>query len=102
MFMLVHLFDAETQKDVCRRLTRLCKCAITGRQVGALVPREGSRRSGPAGSKRMNHSPESFSQMWDEVTDGKWKVESATLQTTEDSNNLRQMLTFVVRRNYQK
>jgi hypothetical protein len=50
----------------------------------------------------MNHSPESFSQMWDEVTDGKWKVENATLQTTEDSNNLRQMLTFVVRRNYQK
>jgi len=77
----IHLFDAETQKDVCRRLSRLCKRAIAGRQMGASIPAEAPRSVGPAGSKVMRHSPESFARMWDEVTDGQWQVESTTLQT---------------------
>jgi hypothetical protein len=94
----IHLFDAETQKDVCRRLSRLCKGAIAGRQVGGLIPMERSGVSRPMGNKRMRHSPESFARMWDEVTDGKWKVESATLQTIDDNQHVREMLTFVVRK----
>ncbi|CAF1555915.1 unnamed protein product [Rotaria sp. Silwood1] len=32
----LHLFDAETQKDVCRRLSRLAKRAIAGRQLNSI------------------------------------------------------------------
>jgi len=94
----IHLFDGETQKDVCRRLSRLCKRAIAGRQVGASIPMERLRRSGPEGSKIMCHSPESFAHMWDEVTGGKWQVESATLRTREDDDHPREIITFVVRK----
>ncbi|UJR07372.1 hypothetical protein I4U23_011658 [Adineta vaga] len=94
----IHLFDSETQKEVCRRLSRLCKQAITGRQVGASVPMERFRSSGPEGKKRMCHSPESFARMWIEVTNSKWEVESATLQTRNDTDHPREILTFVVRK----
>jgi hypothetical protein len=94
----IHLFDAETQKDVCRRLSRLCKRAIVGRQVGAFIPMEYSTSYGLTGSKMMCHSPESFALMWDEVTDGQWQVESATLQTINDNEHVSQILTFVVRK----
>jgi hypothetical protein len=93
----IHLFDAETQKDVCRRLSRLCKRAIAGRQMGASIPMETARSVGPPGSKVMRHSPESFARMWDEVTDGQWQVESATLKTSDGGERVRQSLTFVVR-----
>jgi hypothetical protein len=95
----IHLFDSETQKDVCRRLARLCKQAITGRQVGASIAVERFRSSGPAGKKTMCHSPESFACMWDEVTDGQWHVETATLQTRDDVDFPAEILTFVVRKN---
>jgi hypothetical protein len=94
----IHLFDAETQRDVCRRLTCLAKRAIAGRQMGALVPVEHPRLSARTGSKRMRHSPESFARMWDEVTGGEWQVECATLQTMNDMPASNQMLTFVVRK----
>ena len=94
----LHLFDGETQKNVCRRLSRLCKRAITGRQVGASIPVERIRPSRPDRGKRMCHSPESFASMWNEVTDGKWQVESATLRTRDDTNHPREILTFVVRK----
>ncbi|CAF1452311.1 unnamed protein product [Adineta steineri] len=49
----IHLFDRETQKQVCHRLTRICKQAITGRQRWA---RFGSwtepNRAEPSGSNR--------------------------------------------------
>ncbi|CAF3854972.1 unnamed protein product, partial [Rotaria sp. Silwood1] len=38
--LFIHLFDAETQRDVCRRLARLAKRAIAGRQSGAKVAGE--------------------------------------------------------------
>ncbi|CAF3754314.1 unnamed protein product [Rotaria sp. Silwood1] len=66
----LHLFDAETQKDVCRLLSRLVKRAIAGRQVGALVPIEKSISSRILRGKMMRHSPESFAQMWNEATGG--------------------------------
>jgi hypothetical protein len=94
----IHLFDAETQKDVCRRLSRLCKRAIAGRQVGASIPMERPRSVDPADSKMMCHSPESFARMWDEVTDGQWQVESATLKTWDGGEHARQSLAFVVRK----
>jgi hypothetical protein len=95
----IHLFDTETQKDVCRRLARLCKQAITGRQVGASIPVERSRSTVPVDKKIMCHSPESFARMWNEVTDGQWQVETATLQTRNDVGHLWEILTFVVRKN---
>ena len=95
----IHLFDAETQKDVCRRLSRLCKRAIAGRQMGGLVAEERIGRPRPMGNKRMRHSPESFAQMWNEATNGEWKVEIATLKTMGEDDHVRQMLTFVVRKN---
>jgi len=94
----IHLFDAETQKDVCRRLARLCKRAITGRQVGGSIPMELPRPLGGDGKKAMRHSPESFARMWDEVTDGKWQVESATFETRDGVESGHQMFTFVVRK----
>jgi len=36
--------------------------------------------------------------MWDEVTDGQWQVESATLETINDNEHVSQILTFVVRK----
>jgi hypothetical protein len=93
----IHLFDAATQPDVCRRLTRLAKRAITGRQVGALVPAEHPGALS-LNSKMMWHSPESFARMWDEVTNGEWQVESATLDTHDGVKALGLLLTFVVRK----
>jgi hypothetical protein len=93
----IHLFDAETQRNVCRRLTRLAKRAIAGRQVGALVPEERSSLSHPD-RKMMRHSPESFTRMWDEVTGGAWQVEYATLQTMDGIDVSGHTLTFVVRK----
>jgi len=98
----IHLFDAEKQKDVCRRLTHLSKNAITGRQVGSLVPEERSHRMESTERKMMWHSPESFSQMWNEVTNGKWKVESVTLNKMNNGEQIRQLLYFVVRKTIQE
>jgi len=94
----MHLFGAETQRDVCERLTRLAKRAITGRQVSPLVPEERSRLSGLPGNKMMRHSPESFTRMWDEVTDGEWQVEYATLETKDGIDASGHTITFVVRK----
>ena len=93
----IHLFDAQTQKEVCRRLTRLCKRAIVGRQVGSSVPGEHSKAAIAGSAKMMRHSPESFAAMWIEVTDGTWKVESATLQESGMAE-FTQRLIFVVRK----
>jgi hypothetical protein len=94
----IHLVDAETQNDVCRRLTRICKGAITERQEDALVAEERIRRTLPMGNRRLHHSSETFTHMWDEVTDEKWEVESATLQTRVGVERVRQVLTFLVRK----
>jgi hypothetical protein len=94
----IHLFDAEAQRNVCRRLTRLAKRAIAGRQSGALVPGEHPRSASVTGGKMMRHSPESFAQMWNDVTNGEWQVENATLQTADDKKTSQQTLTFVVRK----
>ena len=94
---LIHLFDAATQRDVCRRLTRLAKRAIAGRQSGAPVAGEYSRPSGLPGSKMMMHSPESVTDMWKEVTNGEWQVETAALQSRENMLD-RARLVFVVRK----
>ncbi|CAF2969275.1 unnamed protein product [Rotaria sp. Silwood2] len=94
----IHLFDAQTQREVCRRLTRLAKRAIAGRQAGASKPAEYSRSTGFSSSKTMRHSPESFTQMWDEVTDHQWQVESANFETINNIQDIRQRLTFVVRK----
>jgi hypothetical protein len=94
----IHLFDAETQRDVCRRLARLAKRAIAGRQVGTTVSEE---RPGPAGvidGKMMWHSPESFAHMWNDVTNGEWQVETAVLQSRDDMKLFDQLLVFVVRK----
>ncbi|CAF0901196.1 unnamed protein product [Adineta steineri] len=96
----IHLFDAETQKDVCKRLTHLSKHAIIGRQAGAVVAGEHPRATGSG--KMMRHSPESFTHMWDEVTNGKWYVESATLTTTTIGAIINGKLTFVVRKRDEK
>jgi hypothetical protein len=40
--------------------------------------------------------------MWNEVTNGTWKVESATLNRIDNSQNIRQMLYFVVRKTIQE
>jgi len=94
----IHLFDFETQKDVCRRLARLSKNAIIGRQSGSEVAEEHSRhRRSNENSKRMRHSPESFRDMWNEVTNGQWQVEYANLKTIDDGDRVRVMLSFVVR-----
>ncbi|CAF4188548.1 unnamed protein product [Rotaria sp. Silwood2] len=92
----LHLFDVETQHDVCRRLSRLAKRAIAGRQIGALVPMEQSTPSRITGSKVMRHSPESFARMWNEATDGEWEVQSATLHNTDAIKISNPMLTFVL------
>ena len=42
----------------------------------------------------MCHSPDSFSQMWNDVTHGQWIVQYSNLQTRQDST---QILYFVVR-----
>lgn len=94
----IHLFDAETQNDVCRRLTRLSKNAIVGQQLGASITGERARRRSSVISNRIQHSPETFARMWDEATDGKWKVESASLDTMYGTALERQILTFVVRK----
>ncbi|CAF3318992.1 unnamed protein product [Rotaria socialis] len=94
----IHLFDAETQRNVCQRLTRIAKYAITGRQVGASVPAEHQKLSGSIGSKMMRHSPESFASMWNDVTSGEWQVESATLEAIDDVNGFGKILYFVVRK----
>jgi hypothetical protein len=94
----IHLFDCETERVVCQRLTRLSKHTIIGRQVGALVPTEYSRALAHKEGKMIRHSPESFARMWDEVTDGNWQVERATLQTMDGMKDLRHMLNFVVRK----
>ncbi|UJR17616.1 hypothetical protein I4U23_004512 [Adineta vaga] len=94
----IHLFDLKLQPDICRRLTRLAKRAIVGRQAGALVPAEHPRTWDSIGGKIMRHSPESLAQMWNEATNGAWKVESATLQTINNMNDSHQGLIFVVRK----
>ncbi|CAF3929006.1 unnamed protein product [Rotaria sp. Silwood1] len=94
----LHLFDAETQKDVCRRLSRLAKRAIAGRQVGAFIPIEQSTTSRILRGKMMRHSPESFAQMWNEATDGEWQVEYATLNNISSNKIGNPLLIFVVRR----
>jgi hypothetical protein len=93
----IHLFDAQTQREVCQRLIRIAKKAIAGRQVGSSSPGEQSRSSGLTGSKMMRHSPESFAQMWDEVTSGQWQVESANLESVKHAQDFGQRLVFVVR-----
>ena len=97
----IHLFDSQTQKEVCRRLTRICQGAITGRQVGATIPVERARNIGTQEGKMMCHSPASFTQMWEEVTNGEWKVEYAQLNHLDNGERLRQMLFFVVRKQNQ-
>ncbi|CAF0879715.1 unnamed protein product, partial [Didymodactylos carnosus] len=94
----IHLFDAETQRDVCRRLTKLAKRVIAGRQSGASIAREHPKLTSLTGGKAIQHSPESFTRMWDDVTDGEWQVESATLETIEDVKGSDKGLIFVVRK----
>ena len=94
----IHLFDAQTQREVCQRLTRLAKRAIAGRQVGSSSPGERLQPSSLTSSKMMRHSPESFTHMWNEVTSGQWEVESATLQSVDRTPDLGQRLVFVVRK----
>ncbi|CAF1068514.1 unnamed protein product [Adineta ricciae] len=94
----IHLFDVKSQPDICRRLTRIAKRAIAGRQAGAVVPGEHPRTWDSLGGKLMRHSPESFTQMWSEATNGEWQVESATLQTTNNGNDSHKGLIFVVRK----
>ncbi|UJR24098.1 hypothetical protein I4U23_027065 [Adineta vaga] len=94
----IHLFDAQTQRNVCQRLSRLSKCAIIGRQVGSLIPGEHSRIGVCNGTKMMRHSPESFQQMWNEVTNGIWQVEYANLETRPNTIDNIQRLIFVVRK----
>lgn len=98
----IHLFNAQTQRDVCQRLTRIAKKAIAGRQVGSSSPGELSRPSEITGSKMMRHSPESFTKMWDEVTYGQWQVESATLESVQHALDFGQRLVFVVRKQGEK
>ncbi|CAF3395585.1 unnamed protein product [Rotaria socialis] len=98
----IHLFDTPTQREVCRRLTRLAKRAITGRQVGASIPGEYSRTFDFPSSKSMRHSPETFTQMWNEVTECAWQVESAYLKTAYNMKSTNERLTFVVRSHEQK
>ncbi len=95
---LIHLFNAETQRDICRRLTRIAKRAIVGRQVGVLVTTEYPGLEGLTDAKMMLHSPESFAHMWNDVTNGKWQVESITLKMMDDMKLSYQGLTFVVRK----
>ena len=96
---LIHLFDAETQRDVCRRLSRIAKRAIAGRQVGALVAEErpGLER-GLTDAKMMWHSPESFTRMWNDATNGEWQVESATFKMMDDMKLSHEGFVFVVRK----
>ncbi|CAF1249373.1 unnamed protein product [Rotaria sp. Silwood1] len=94
----IHLFDAQTQREVCQRLTRLAKRAIAGRQAGASLPTECIRSTAFPSRKAMRHSPESFTQMWDEVTNHQWQVESVNLQTTDNMQDIRRRLTFVIRK----
>ena len=94
----IHLFNAETQNEVCRRLSRLCKRAIAGRQMGALIAEERTGSSRPTRNKRMVHSPESFARMWEKVTDGHWQAESAFLQARDGLEHTHQLLTFVIRK----
>ncbi|CAF1054048.1 unnamed protein product [Adineta steineri] len=96
----IHLFDAETQKDVCKRLTHLSKHAIIGRQAGLLVAGEHPRPTD--GKKMMKHSPESFTRMWDEVTNDKWYVEGVTLTKTTIGTIDNEKLIFVVRKRDEK
>ena len=97
----IHLFDAATQREVCHRLSRLAKRVIAGRQSGAPVAGEHSRRSGLPGSKMMMHSPESVAEMWREVTHGEWQVEIAALQSRMEMLD-RARLVFVVRKQEKK
>ena len=94
---LIHLFDAATQRDVCRRLSRLAKRAIVGRQSGAPVAGEYSRKSGLPANRMMVHSPESITEMWKEVTNGEWQVDVAALQSRMEMLD-RARLVFVVRK----
>lgn len=96
--LFIHLFDGKTQKDVCRRLSRLCKGTIAGQQAGASSAMERPSPPGYPGGKRMCHSPESFAHMWNEVTDGRWQVESSTLEAVNRNEYVQQMLTFVVKK----
>ena len=94
----IHLFDEKTQHDVCRRLTRLSKNAIFGRQIGAVIPEERYLPVGMTDAKMMCHSPSSFANMWNEATNGQWKVEHTNIEEIEQYGNLFQMLIFVVRK----
>ena len=96
----IHLFDAETQREICRRLSRLAKRAIIGRQVGSTVAEERDRSAQLKGGKMMWHSPESFTTMWNEVTHGEWQVEHVTLESHHDDRNdgNHRFLRFVVRK----
>lgn len=96
----IHLFNAQTQKEVCRRLIRLSKNAIFGRQVGSLIAKEYPRPPGTGSENMMCHSPESFQQMWNEVTNGQWIVEYFNFNKvdTNQKDFTRQLFTFVVRK----
>lgn len=96
--LFLHLFDQQTQKDVCRRLSRLCKSTIFGQQAGSSVAMERPSPPGYPSEKRMCHSMESFAHMWDEATDGMWQVETTTLQGIHRNKYVQEMLTFVVRK----
>lgn len=48
----------------------------------------------------MRHSPESFREMWNELTNGEWQVESAHLQSVNDMPDL--ALVFAVRKQEKK
>lgn len=76
----IHLFDAQTQKEVCRRLARLVEHVIFGRQLGAVVPDEYGQAEIPGHTKAVRQSPGSFAQMWNEVTDGEWPVDKVILE----------------------
>ena len=94
----IHLFDGATQREVCRRLARLAKRAIFGRQVGTFVAEERDRGVQLKGGRMLWHSPESFAAMWDEVTQGEWRVEHVSLQRHDDIDVNHRFIRFVVRK----
>lgn len=94
----IHLFDEKTQREVCRRLARLAKHAIAGREVGSTIAGEYPPLPELSGSKMMRHSPATFTEMWNEVSDGQCKVECANFQAYCEIPTFAQRLTFVIRK----
>ncbi|KAG4438614.1 hypothetical protein IFR05_005897 [Cadophora sp. M221] len=77
----LHLFDYQTQVEVCKRIVKLLRekkdSLILGRQVGNTVAGEFIQETN-LGGIMYRHSGESFKKMWDEVgeeTGTKWRVE---------------------------